>query len=194
VKESLIKEKQKLRESLSDFKSWQGSSVELSNFFNFYQSKLSKPYIGLYKSLSDELSIEASSFDCSWKAAWPKIVDHEKSLMKFFESESFVPSAMGFKEPSDENAVEVFRDEIEIIFVPGLAFDYKGARLGRGKGFYDRYLKGFKGLKVGVCHWTRFLNRPIQVDYDFDVFMDYILTDKHLFKVNSAFTNVNEVL
>ena len=83
---------------------------------------------------------------------------------------------------------------MSVVFVPGLAFDYKGARLGRGKGFYDRYLSSFKGVKVGVCHWTRFLTKPIPVDYGHDIFMDYILTDKHLDKVNSVSQQSNEVL
>ena len=37
------------------------------------------------------------------------------------------------------------------LFIPGLGFDLKGARLGRGKGFYDRLLADVRGSKCGVA-------------------------------------------
>lgn len=40
---------------------------------------------------------------------------------------------------------------IDIALIPGLAFDAQGHRLGRGKGYYDRFLKDFKGQTIGVC-------------------------------------------
>ena len=46
-----------------------------------------------------------------------------------------------------------FTDEarIDIALIPGLAFDAQGHRLGRGKGYYDRFLASFKGKTIGVC-------------------------------------------
>lgn len=41
--------------------------------------------------------------------------------------------------------------EPHILIIPGMAFTKSGHRLGRGKGFYDRYLENFAGLKIGVC-------------------------------------------
>ena len=178
---SLFEEKQSLRESLSDPKTW-STQVKLSDFFDFHKNILDKKYVGLYKPLKDEITIDFGP--AKIKSVWPKIKDSKKSTMTFAESDDFELSSCGFKEPAGESFIEVSADDIAVIFVPGLAFDYSGARLGRGRGFYDRYLSSFKGIKVGVCHWTRFLNKPIPVDYGHDVFMDWILTDRHLYKVN----------
>ena len=52
----------------------------------------------------------------------------------------------GFRQPSAESPV-VGLERLELILVPGLAFDLSGTRLGYGKGFYDRLLKG---VRAGV--------------------------------------------
>jgi 5-formyltetrahydrofolate cyclo-ligase len=45
----------------------------------------------------------------------------------------------------------VAMNRLDLALVPGLAFDARGHRLGRGKGFYDRLLAGFPGRTVGVA-------------------------------------------
>ena len=46
-----------------------------------------------------------------------------------------------------------FKDlsQIDVALIPGLAFDPQGHRLGRGKGYYDRFLTAFTGKTIGVC-------------------------------------------
>ena len=45
----------------------------------------------------------------------------------------------GIREPALERPVPI--DNLDLVIVPGVAFDKKGNRLGRGKGYYDRFLK-----------------------------------------------------
>ncbi|TVQ78748.1 MAG: 5-formyltetrahydrofolate cyclo-ligase [Phycisphaeraceae bacterium] len=55
----------------------------------------------------------------------------------------------GVIEPDgDERAVP---GSIDLVLVPGLAFDRAGVRLGRGAGFYDRFLRDCAGLRLGVA-------------------------------------------
>ena len=78
----------------------------------------------------------------------------EGDVMRFYP---FSPSVMskgsyGISEPM---CGEPFPpDEIDVIIVPGVAFTANGARMGRGKGFYDKYMsqEGFKAHKIGVCY------------------------------------------
>ena len=67
----------------------------------------------------------------------------------------------------------------KIILVPGLAFGKDGSRLGRGKGFYDKFLEGFSGFKIGVCFSEQiFEGLPMETQ---DVFVDYVVSDKGIF-------------
>lgn len=65
------------------------------------------------------------------------------------------------------------------VLVPGLAFDKQGGRLGRGGGFYDRYLSRFEmqgAVKVGVC-WSMQLVHDTPNDKH-DVAMDFICHER----------------
>ncbi|WP_275493779.1 5-formyltetrahydrofolate cyclo-ligase, partial [Oenococcus oeni] len=49
-----------------------------------------------------------------------------------------------------ETSVEIPKEEIELMIVPGLAFTKSGKRLGFGAGFYDRYLADYSGRTVSL--------------------------------------------
>ena len=61
-----------------------------------------------------------------------------------------VVGKFGVREPADV-CVEVPLNQLDLVLVPGIAFDARGGRLGRGKGFYDRLLAGVRGAKCGVA-------------------------------------------
>jgi 5-formyltetrahydrofolate cyclo-ligase len=66
--------------------------------------------------------------------------------------------------------------------VPGVGFDLNGARLGRGKGFYDRYLETRTVLKIGVA-WSEQLVKKIPIEQH-DAHMDFIITESFCWDVN----------
>jgi len=70
--------------------------------------------------------------------------------------------------------------EIGLVLVPGLLFDRSGGRLGRGAGFYDRYLSRLEPGTVacGVCHAAQVVERVPVEDHDARVRM--ILTEHGL--------------
>ena len=56
----------------------------------------------------------------------------------------------GVREPAT-TCVDVPLNQLDLVLVPGVAFDARGGRIGRGKGFYDRLLAGVRGTKCGVA-------------------------------------------
>ena len=75
----------------------------------------------------------------------------------------------------------VTADEIEMVFIPLIAFDQQGYRIGYGKGFYDKYLAGcsHECIKAGFCYFD-----PIQsIDdrHEFDVPLDLCITPQNLY-------------
>jgi 5-formyltetrahydrofolate cyclo-ligase len=80
----------------------------------------------------------------------------------------------GIGEPTGEEFTNL--DAVELIMVPGVAFDRTGNRMGRGRGFYDRLLKSTpNATKIGLA-------------YDFQM-MDAIPTEPHDVKMNLVITD-----
>ena len=75
-------------------------------------------------------------------------------------------------EPCGETFTQL--DTIDIALVPGMSFDEKGHRLGRGKGYYDRFLVKIPHVyKIGVCFpFQKFPDIPSD---EHDVMMDEVI-------------------
>jgi 5-formyltetrahydrofolate cyclo-ligase len=81
--------------------------------------------------------------------------------------------AFGIREP-DFECPNWPSNQLDLVLVPGLAFGPGGRRLGRGKGYYDRLLTGFDGLKCGVA-----FDEQIRTDIPMephDVLLDCMVT------------------
>ena len=81
----------------------------------------------------------------------PKVLDDEQMELRRYSSEAdLVEGAFHIMEPVGESFTD--NDKIDVVLVPGMAFDAAGHRLGRGRGYYDRFLTTHSHLyKIGVC-------------------------------------------
>ncbi|MFA4819931.1 MAG: 5-formyltetrahydrofolate cyclo-ligase [Candidatus Aenigmatarchaeota archaeon] len=77
------------------------------------------------------------------------------------------------------------KNKFDIIIVPGLAFDSSGARIGRGGGYFDKFLPLTKGKKIALAFDFQIIPK-IDVEKH-DIFMDKIITEKRTISRNTHF-------
>ncbi len=85
-------------------------------------------------------------------------------------------NSLGIPEPLD--GVEILPEKLDVVFLPLLAYDYKGNRVGYGKGFYDRFLAKCKPnvIKVGLSYFPP--EQEILTIKSTDISMNYCISPK----------------
>ncbi|MDR3071182.1 MAG: 5-formyltetrahydrofolate cyclo-ligase [Endomicrobium sp.] len=129
------------------------------------------------------------SFDEGKTVVVPAVENSEKSKtlvpVKILEFGDICKCKLvyGVKQPeiNKENIVE--KNDIDLVFVPGVAFDTSGYRIGYGKGFYDRWLKDvLVGKIVGLAYDFQITSKLPIGEYDLPVGM--VVTEKRIIYKN----------
>jgi len=81
----------------------------------------------------------------------PKTYPHGKMDLVLYEPEKLERNSFGLLEPQGE-AIILEPSQIDLIHVPGLAFNTSGYRIGYGGGYYDRYLEHFTGHTISTLY------------------------------------------
>ena len=97
----------------------------------------------------------------------------------YYGQENLIKGTYGIYEPKTITVFE--KENIDLVIIPGLCFNEKGYRVGYGGGYYDKFLSDYTGIKIGLCYEQCITKYDFQKDYDVKV--DYIITEERIIKV-----------
>lgn len=124
----------------------------------------------------------------------PVISNQSKKRMIFYshtETTSLIENQWHILEPNVAVEKSVEAHQLDIIFIPILGFDDASNRLGRGVGFYDRYLAFLKNtgkpILIGLAYEFQKLDR-VPTD-DWDVPMNMVVTEKNIYKNRATYSD-----
>ncbi len=110
-----------------------------------------------------------------------------KGIMDFYPAERadfpLLPGFKGIREPAGNTPL--FPEKNDLLLIPGLTFSRKGARLGYGGGYYDRYLSTHPlGWRIGIVP-SQWMISSLPTDI-YDMPMQFLLTEKSLFPIKEG--------
>lgn len=131
--------------------------------------------VAFFSALPDEVSTGQTleRWSRGKRIVLPRVAGDEMDFYEY-DPRTMERGAFGIMEPGAD-AVLCPPGEIDLIVVPGVAFTREGARMGRGRGYYDKYLSqgGFRAFKMGVCYRHQLVaDLPVEPH---DVFMDRVI-------------------
>lgn len=139
----------------------------------------------LYCPLVDEpnlLSLLDSCQHIEW--VFPKVESQTEMTFRKVEScEQMITTSWGLEEPDPEKSPIIPVTQITGCIVPGIAFDRQGVRLGRGGGYYDRFLGRCSGLRIGVAFNEGLTSEPLPSE-GHDELMNIIVSPRDWIEVN----------
>lgn len=152
------------------------SSIIKKKLFDSKEYKNSKTimfYVSFNSEVNTSIMIKESLKD---KRVCVPIMKEKKLVASLIKStkELNKKNKHGIVEPSRIKKIE--KSKIDLVVVPGVAFDKNNHRIGYGKGFYDRFLENFKGKKIGLAFSIQLLE--IIPKREWDVRVDKVITEK----------------
>lgn len=147
----MVEEKDKLRElallrrdSLSATEVTLWSQLVQERVFGFLTYEISRS-VALYSPIGSEVATEGirdHSLKAGKKLFYPRLGKGDDfALIRVESAQELIRGRFGILEPVGDKIITKQDQEGLIVFVPGLAFDLQGNRLGRGKGWYDQVLQ-----------------------------------------------------
>jgi 5-formyltetrahydrofolate cyclo-ligase len=164
-----------LRPDFQTLEHLSAAAVEKFRTLEIFQSART---VGAYIPLPDEVNIRPL-FQCLEKTFFIPAFDPAVGSYRMARlTPDLRKGKFGIPEPV--NPVFAAKDEMDLIIVPGVAFDCAGRRIGRGGGFYDRLLPQYDAARTGLCFDFQCLETiPVE---EHDIAMDLLVTDRRILK------------
>lgn len=139
--------------------------------------------VGLYASFKNEVRTQ-ELFEGWIKSRkqifFPRVVGKKIEFVQVEDKKDLIVGYLDILEPQGDRVIEV--QNLDLVIVPGVAFDGERIRLGFGKGYYDRCLEGYQGTKVGLCYEFQVVRSLNQVPHEkHDMQCHHVVTEKRIF-------------
>ncbi len=131
------------------------------NSREFRLAKIVGAYFALGSEVTTELIIKHAKI-LGKKIALPRVEEDKITFYELPSTKSLIEGRFGIMEPPPYEKMR----NIDLLIVPGIAFDKKGNRLGYGKGFYDRLLSGKRTFSIGLAYSFQLLENLPHEKYD----------------------------
>ncbi len=120
------------------------------------------------------------------RLAFARVLDREQmdlaEIQDPFSADEWRADTIGMREPAEGQA-SVPLSACDIIYVPGIVFGPMGERLGRGKGFYDRFLaQSPHALRISLCFDFQLVRDEPITQEEWDQKVDWIQTESQVLK------------
>jgi 5-formyltetrahydrofolate cyclo-ligase len=138
--------------------------------------------VALYASQSSEPDLSALLATPAKTFCFPRVSGDTLEFHRCHSSALLHPGPWKLIEPDPESCPVIPPSEIDLLCIPGLAFTRTGGRLGRGGGFYDRFLSRVdpRALKLGICFHAQLVSTlPLELH---DRQMDQVITEAEAFR------------
>ncbi len=141
-------------------------------------------FFASFRSEVDTVPMIRQALQSGKRIILPKV---KNKALELFEIADFdadvVPGAWGIPEPQGGKPGRI--EDVELMVVPGAAFDEQGNRIGYGAGYYDKLLPSFKGATVALAFEEQIVsNVPVDAH---DVPVGKIVTEKRVIEASSKF-------
>ena len=114
---------------------------------------------------------------------------HTLELRRYLGPDHLVRHRYGMWEPDDRCPL-LSPQAIQLALIPGLSFAPSGMRLGRGGGYYDRFLPQYFGFTLGLCRDCMLQTQLPALPHDRGV--DFVLTETQVFSKHPSCTQLSE--
>ena len=172
-------DKQELRKHIKQLKkqydkTWlDNTSMQIMHLLEQNKSFVLSHNVMLYYALPDE--VQTAAFINKWRyqkrIILPTVVGDDIIPVELADNTAFAEGDFHILEPRNKP----YNGNFDLIVVSGVAFDRQGNRLGRGRGYYDRFLSLHPQVKrIGICYPFQVMEQvPVEAN---DIRMDEIIS------------------
>ncbi len=136
-----------------------------------------------FRSEVDTLMVMRQALLRGVQVAVPLTLTREKELNVFAVTDvdaDLVPGYQGIREPDPRRCHKLAPSSLDLVIVPGSVFDRRGARMGYGGGYYDRFLanRAPQARRVGICFDLQLVDEVPMAAHD--QYLDFVVTESQV--------------